>query len=66
MLENEIYKPKVKLLGTYGNPFAIMSEVRKVLIKEGLNEAASEFVKEATKGDYSHLLRTVSEYCDIE
>jgi hypothetical protein len=55
---------KVKLFGEDGNAFAIIGRVKKALRKAGLNQEAEEFVKEATSGDYNHLLCTVMKYVE--
>lgn len=66
IMEETEYKPKVKLVGRNGNAFAIMGEVKKVLVKEGMKDLVPQFIKEATAGDYNNLLAVVSEYCEIE
>lgn len=59
-------KPIVKLTGTDGNAFAIMGKVSKALKRAGLGKKAKEFLKEATSGDYDHLLRTAMRYVEVE
>ncbi len=49
-----------------GDAFFIIGKVRKALLKAGLAEEAERFVKEATAGDYDHLLRVVMDYVDVE
>lgn len=49
---------KVKLIGEDGNAFNILGKVSQALKKNGYKEMAQEFMAEATKGDYNHLLRT--------
>lgn len=59
-------KPIVKLVGTDGNAFAIIGRVSKALKRAGLRKEAEEFVKEATSGDYNHLLQTAMKYVEVE
>ena len=62
----EKQKPVVKLIGKDGNAFFILSTVKKALLKEGMEQEASEFMEKATSGDYDNLLRVVMEYVDVE
>ena len=57
---------KVCLIGKDGNASFIIGTVKRALLKAGMHEEASEFVKEATSGDYDNLLRVVMEYVDVE
>ena len=57
-------KVKVKLVGEDGNAFAILGRVRKALKRSGQPEAAEEYTKRATSGDYDHLLRVTMEYVE--
>ena len=57
-------KPVVKLGD--GDAVAILFRCRRALIKAGMPEKADEFKKEATSGDYDHLLQTAMKYCDVE
>jgi len=59
-------KPVVKLLGQDGNAFFILGSVNKALKKAGMDKEAKEFMEEAVKGDYDHLLRTAMEYVEIK
>jgi hypothetical protein len=56
----------VKLVGEDGNAFAILGRVRKALIAAGHKELAEQYLKEATAGDYDHLLQTTMEYVEVE
>ncbi len=58
-------KPRVKLVGKDGNAFSIIGRCRRALIDAGMKEEAEAFVKEATSGDYAHLLATADKYCDV-
>jgi hypothetical protein len=57
---------KVKLVGNDGNAFAILGAVSKALRKGGRGDLVDAFMKEATSGDYNHLLRTACEYVEVE
>ena len=60
-------KPKVKLIGEDGNAFAILGRVLKAAQAVGwTKEEWDAFKKEATSGDYDHLLRTVMKYCEVK
>lgn len=60
-------KPKVKLVGEDGNAFAILARVWDAGRKVGwTKEEWDAFKKEATSGDYDHLLRTVMKYCEVK
>ena len=58
-------KPVVKLVGEDGNAYAILARVNKALKRAGLNAEAKEFMAEATKGDYDHLLQTAMKYVEV-
>jgi hypothetical protein len=62
-----ISKPTVRLTGTDGNAFAIIGKCALALrrMKVG-NEIIDNFRREATSGDYDHLLQTAMKYCDVE
>ena len=55
---------RVKLVGEDGNAFAIMGRVRRALIKAGHKDLAEQYIKEATSGDYDHLLAVTMEYVE--
>ena len=57
---------KVKLIGEDGNAFAILGRVIKELRRGGRADLVDEFKKEATSGDYNHLLATVMDYVEVE
>lgn len=59
-------KPIVKLVGEDGNAYAILGRVSKALKKAGLIEEAKMYWKEATSGDYDHLLMVTTKYVDVE
>lgn len=56
----------VKLIGKDGNAFYILGNVSKALKKAGHADLAEEYMKEAKKGDYDHLLATTMDYVNIE
>ena len=59
-------KPKVKLSNEDGNAFAIMARIRKALRECVQEDKVDDFLKEATSGDYDHLIETCFKYADIE
>lgn len=49
----------VKLIGEDGNAFAILGRVQKAMRRAGVEKSDIEaYLKEATSGDYNHLLVT--------
>lgn len=56
---------KVKLVGTDGNAFAIIGAVRKAMKRAGHGDRVEEFTKEATSGDYDHVLQTCMKWVDV-
>jgi hypothetical protein len=60
-------KPTVKLIGQDGNAVAIMGNIKRVLKRAGVDkEYIDEYLKEATSGDYKHLLTVSMKYVNIE
>jgi hypothetical protein len=59
-------KPALKLVGEDGNAFAILGRARRVALRNGMDWDSIQ--KEATSGDYDHLLQTMMENfnCDGE
>ena len=57
---------KVELIGEDGNAFHILGKVSKALRKAGHKELAQEYLKEASAGDYDHLLATTMQYVEVE
>lgn len=56
----------VPLIGEDGNAFAIIGRVRRALRTARVPEdQVNEFTKQATSGDYNHLLTTVTEWVNI-
>ena len=56
----------VQLSGEDGNGFMILGVVRRALQKAGYHDLAAEYLEEATKGNYDHLLQTTMEYVEVE
>ena len=60
-------KPKLKLVGSDGNAFAILGKAIGAARKAGWSqEEIEKFRKEAMEGDYDHLLQTCMNYFDVE
>ena len=58
-------KEKYTLVGVDGNAFSIMGYVRKAMKRERCTkEEIDAFTKEATSGDYNHLICISVEMCD--
>ena len=56
---------KVRLLGNDGNAFYILGTVKRALEKAGYKDLAKQYMKEATTGDYNHLLAVTQEYVEV-
>jgi len=57
---------EVKLTGSDGNGFAILSKVINALHRAGASKAELEaFQAEATSGDYDHLLSTAMDWVTV-
>lgn len=60
------YDVEVRLVGTDGNAFALMGQVVRGLRKaKAPQEDIDAFMKEATAGDYNHLIATCCEWVDV-
>jgi len=60
-------RPRVKLIGTDGNAFALIGKTASALRRAGwTSQQVAAFQKEATGGDYDHLLTTCIKYVDID
>jgi hypothetical protein len=56
----------VPLIGEDGNAFAIIGRVRRALRVANVPESeVNQFTKQATSGNYDHLLTTVTEWVNI-
>ena len=57
---------RVKLVGGDGNAFAVLGSVQYALRKAGVSKDERDlFVKEATGGDYDHLLSVVVRWVKV-
>ena len=57
----------VRLVGEDGNAFSVLGRVRAALRRNGESQEFIEaFTKEATSGDYDHLLATVMQVVEVE
>lgn len=71
MSENAINEVKfpdvtVKLSGQDSNAFAILGAVATALRKSGHRDAVDEYMKDATDGDYEHLLYVTCQTVNVE
>jgi hypothetical protein len=57
-------KPKLVIVGTDGNAFALLGKAQRVAKQNSMDWDAIR--KEATSGDYDHLLQTLCKYFDVE
>lgn len=58
--------PKVKLVGTDGNAYALMGRCTRAARKANWpKETIDEVMEEAITGDYNHLLATLMKYFDV-
>jgi len=57
----------VKLVGSDGNAFAVLGKVSGAMRRANVpKEEIDAFQKEATSGDYDHLLVTCMKWVDVE
>jgi hypothetical protein len=56
----------VPLVGEDGNAFSILGRVSRIMKRNGLRDEWDEFHKEATSGDYNHLLCTVMAWFSVD
>lgn len=57
----------VDLVGEDGNAFAILGRVNAALKQAGVSQEERDlFRKEATSGDYDHLLQTVMSWVNVD
>lgn len=57
-------KPKLEIVGTDGNAFALLGNARKVALANSMDWSAIQ--REAMSGDYNHLLQTLMEHFDVK
>jgi hypothetical protein len=59
--------PTVKLIDQDGNAFSIMGNIKRALKRAGADkEYIDEYLREATSGDYNHLLNVSMKYVNVE
>jgi hypothetical protein len=57
----------VKLIGEDGNAYNILGRVKQAMRRAKVDPAViAEYMAEATKGDYDHLLLTTMAYVEVE
>ena len=67
MKQTTIEKPTLELSGRDGNAFAILGKAQRVARDAGWAEGKVKLImKEATSGDYDHLLQTMIKYFEVE
>ena len=57
---------RVKLVGEDGHAFSILARVCAALRRGGRADLVEPFTKEATSGNYTHLLAPVMEYVEVD
>ena len=57
---------KLNLEGVDGNAFCILGHAMRALRQNHKMELWDEFHKEATAGDYNHLLATIMDWFDVD
>jgi hypothetical protein len=63
---NSNSKPKLKLVGTDGNAFAIIGRLTECLRKNGYTtEQLKEIQKECMSSDYNNVIATACKYCEV-
>jgi hypothetical protein len=63
---NPISKPKLKLVGTDGNAFAIIGRLTECLRKNGYTtEQLKAIQKECMSSDYNNVIATACKYCEV-
>lgn len=68
-LDGDVRYPSVtvRLIGQDGNAFAVLGRVKRALQRAGVSAEERElFMKQATAGDYNHLLVTCMAWVEIE
>ena len=66
-MKGPLTKPTLKLVGQNGNAFSMMGRVKQSLRRAGADkEYIDKYLKEATSGDYDHLLVVSMEYVNVE
>tara|TARA_Y100001937_G_C6934990_1_gene247711 strand:+ start:314 stop:523 length:210 start_codon:yes stop_codon:yes gene_type:complete len=61
-----IFGVDVELVGTDGNAFALLGACKLAASRADIDKSkVDEFLQEAMKGDYDHLLRTCMKYFNV-
>ena len=55
----------VTLVGADGNAFMVLGLVRRAMRRAGYGDRVDEFTKDATSGDYDHLLATCLRWVNV-
>ncbi len=67
MMETKYPDIEVQLSGEDGNAFAILGRVQRALRQADVPaEEIDQFRKEATSGDYDHLLQTCMRWVEVQ
>lgn len=62
----DLIKPKLTLIGTDGNSFAILGRARTAARQAHWSgQKLKQYMDEATSGDYDHLLRITMKYFEV-
>ena len=64
--DHPVKKPMLKLVGEDGNAFSILARAQRALSRAGRGSEWDAFLKEATSGDYDHLLQTCMAWFEVE
>lgn len=67
-MAGEVKHPEVEvqLTGHTGNAFYILGVVRRAMLEAGVApDEVTEFINEATEGDYNHLLATTMSWVTV-
>ncbi len=56
----------VKLTEEDGNAFAVLAKVKKALEEAGHADLAKQYLEQATRGNYDHLLQTTMKFVRVE
>ena len=60
-------RPRVRLVGTNGNAYAVLGRALRALRVAGWTKPERDaFAAEATNGDYDQLLRTIMKHLDVD
>ena len=57
---------KLNLEGVDGNAFCVLGTCLRAMTRAGKRNMWEDFQKEATSGDYNHLLATIMDWFDVD